>query len=77
MRHAVARATIIAAALGAIVGCAPKFDRGAKTSEEFTRDHTTCLEQHTAKTAARYGPSRRTDWDDYARCMTDKFYRAP
>jgi len=77
MRYAIAAVTIIAAALGAFAGCAPKFDRGAKTTEEFTTDRTTCLEQHTAKTAARYGPSRRTDWDDYARCMTDKGYRSP
>ena len=71
------RAAVVAAlALEFLTSCAPVFDKGSKSQEEFDRDSTECLEENTTRTAARYGPSRHTDWRGYASCMTSKGYRA-
>ena len=64
----------VALILSMCAGCAPAFDRGAKPQQEFDRDNAQCLEENTTKSAARYGPSRHTNWDSYALCMTSKGY---
>jgi len=46
--------------------CAPRFDKGERLPSEFDRDETQCLDETNRRTAARYGPRRRTDWDAYA-----------
>lgn len=57
-----------------LISCAPAFNRGDKSQEEFDRDSTQCLEENTTKTAARYGPSRYTNWNNYVQCMSSKGY---
>ncbi len=58
--------------LGMLTGCAPTFDKGRKSQDEFDSDHAQCLQENSTKTSARYGPSRHTDWNEYARCMSSK-----
>lgn len=60
--------------VGFLTSCAPRFDKGGKSQDEFDRDQAYCLQENTTKTAARYGPSRRTDWSSYALCMASKGY---
>jgi hypothetical protein len=68
-------ALAIAFVLAVVTGCAPSFDRAGKSQAEFDGDDAQCLEENTRKTAARYGPSRRTDWTNYAQCMSSHGYR--
>jgi len=67
-------ALAIAFALTVLTACAPSFDRAGKSQAEFDRDDAQCLEENTRKTGARYGPSRRTDWTNYAQCMSSRGY---
>lgn len=60
--------------LGILTSCAPTFDMGAKSREEFDRDNAQCIQENSTITAARYGASRHTDWDAYALCMGSKGY---
>jgi hypothetical protein len=66
---------LIALGLLSCTGCAPRFDKGDRLQDEFDRDDAQCLRDNTRMTAARYGPSRRTDWDAYELCMSAKGYR--
>jgi hypothetical protein len=69
-----AAAALIALGLLSLTSCAPRFDKGERLLSEFDRDETQCLDETTRRTAARYGPNRRTDWDAYALCMSAKGY---
>jgi len=68
-------ALAIAFVLAVVTGCAPSFDRAGKSQAEFDGDDAQCLEENTRKTPARYGPSRHTDWTNYAECMSSRGYR--
>ena len=70
----IAPAVVILIAAGLLTSCAPRFDRDGKSQEEFERDCAQCLLESTTKTAARYGTSQRTNWANYAACMSAKGY---
>jgi hypothetical protein len=64
----------LALLLSIVTSCAPAFDRGSKSPEDFEHDDAQCLQQNSTKTAARYGASHHTDWNGYALCMGAKGY---
>jgi hypothetical protein len=64
----------LALTLGMFVSCAPTFEKGGRSQEEFDLDSAQCLQDNSSRTAARYGPSHHVDWTGYAACMSAKGY---
>ncbi len=68
------KALFLALTLSMCVSCAPTFEKGGKSQEEFDLDSAQCLQNNSSRTAARYGPSHHVDWTGYATCMSAKGY---